>query len=124
MIPLTFKFGPTLCRSIAGQGQPGEIEFVKIAAREILFLMDTIDYIEAELAKLKDNLKKCINHKDDHVCAVFDLDWVNEDYRLYDLAWMGYPITASWNVHTWGFIPMNQTQRFLNIYDARMRKNL
>lgn len=100
---------------------------------EVDFLMEAADYCDRELKKYGDKLKKCINHKDlnpgnvmfdenDQVCAVFDLDWVNTDYRLYDIAWMGYQITASWDVKHWGEVPLAKMGRFLKLYDQTIKK--
>lgn len=97
----------------------------------IPFLTDTIDFCAAELERYRDDLKMCINHKDlnpgnmmfdeeDHVCAIFDMDWVNTDYRLYDIAWMGYQAIASWDVSTFGEVPLDKIGRFLAIYNQTM----
>lgn len=98
---------------------------------EIPFLIDTIDFCEKELAKYDKDLKHCINHKDlnpgnvmfdenDHVNAVFDMDWVNTDYRLYDIAWMGYQVIASWDTDSWGAVPVEQLTRFVDRYNKIM----
>lgn len=97
------------------------------------FLMETIDYCDAELKKYENSLKKCVCHKDlnpgnlmfdenDKVCAVFDLDWVNTDYRLYDIAWMAYLAMASWDTRSWGVVPMDKMGRFIHIYNETMLK--
>ncbi len=74
--------------------------------KQLPFLLDTTDFCSRELKKHAANLKKCINHKDlnpgnlmfgadDRVNAVFDMDWCNMDYRIYDIAWMSYQAIAS-----------------------------
>lgn len=100
---------------------------------EVEFLLETIDFCENELKQYKSGLQKCINHKDlnpgnvmfdenDKICAVFDMDWINEDYRLYDIAWMGYQAIASWDVHTWGEVPIQKVGRFISIYNKIMEE--
>ena len=95
------------------------------------FLLKTIDFCEAELNRYEGSLKKCINHKDlnpgnlmfderDRVCGIFDLDWVNLDYRLYDVAWMGYQAIASWDTRSWGIVPLEKMGKFLEIYNQTM----
>lgn len=97
------------------------------------FLVDTADFCGRELAKYRDDLKVCINHKDlnpgnvmfddnDEVCAIFDMDWVNSDYRLYDIAWMGYQAIASWDVEHYGEVPMDRINRFVDVYNRVMRE--
>lgn len=101
---------------------------------EIPYLMKMIDYCEGELAKYKSGLKKCINHKDfnpgnvmfdenDRICAIFDMDWCNEDYRLYDIGWMGYQAIASWDTRSWGAIPVERIGRFIRLYDQVMEES-
>ena len=96
-------------------------------------LMDHTDFCEKQLKKYESKLKKCINHKDlnpgnvmfdenDNVIAVFDLDWANTDYRVYDLAWMAYQAIASWNPKKWGDVPFDKLQRFIDVYNAEMIK--
>lgn len=107
--------------------------FTEYYDNEIPYLQETIDFLEKELAKYAPELKKCICHKDlnpgnvmfdenDKVIAVFDLDWVNTDYRLYDLAWMGYQITSSWDVDSWGEVSVDKIGRFLSVYNRTMRE--
>lgn len=105
--------------------------FTEYLGRELSFLFETIDFCEAELNKYGDALKICINHKDlnpgnvmfdedDNITAVFDLDWVNIDYRIYDLAWMGYQAIASWDTDSWGVVPIYKLKRFVEIYNQEI----
>lgn len=105
--------------------------FTEYFEKEIPFLEDTIDFCASELAEYKDQLEHCINHKDlnpgnvmfdreNNVVAVFDLDWVNTDYRLYDIAWMGYQVIASWDTDTWGAVPLEKLDRFIDRYNRIM----
>lgn len=107
--------------------------FTDYLKKEESFILDTIDFCEAELAKYEKKLKVCINHKDlnpgnvmfddqDRVNAVFDLDWVNQDYRLYDLGWMGYQISASWDTDSWGLVSIEKVKRLIRIYNETMLK--
>lgn len=105
--------------------------FTEYFEKEVPFLLDTIDFCAAELKKYKKDLKYCINHKDlnpgnvmfdndDNIIAVFDMDWVNTDYRLYDIAWMGYQAIASWDVNSWGAVPVEQLDNFMERYNRIM----
>lgn len=110
---------------------PNFKRFTDYFGKEIPFLIDTIDFCEAELNKYRKDLKHCINHKDlnpgnvmfdeqDHIVAIFDMDWVNTDYRLYDIAWMGYQVIASWDTDKWGDVPIGQLDRFIERYNRIM----
>ena len=107
--------------------------FTDYYEKEIPFLLDTIDFCEKELKENGDQLKKCICHKDlnpgnvmfdenDKVIAVFDLDWVNTDYRLYDLAWMCYQALASWETDSWGDVAVEKIGRFISVYNQTMKE--
>ncbi|MGI6109610.1 MAG: aminoglycoside phosphotransferase family protein [Eubacteriaceae bacterium] len=99
--------------------------------KEVSYLVNVADFCGKELAIYQKDLKMCINHKDlnpgnvmfdenDKVIAVFDLDWVNTDYRLYDIAWMGYQVLASWDTENWGYVPFDKLDRFVNVYNRTM----
>ena len=101
--------------------------------KELPFFLEMIEFCQKELELCKDGLKKCINHKDlnpgnlmfdedDQVCAIFDMDWVNEDYRLYDVGWMAYQATASWDSREWGSVPLDKLEVFLKTYNKTMRE--
>lgn len=101
--------------------------------QELPFLLDTTDFCSRELSRHSASLKKCINHKDlnpgnvmfdddDRVNAIFDMDWCNMDYRLYDIAWMSYQSIASWNTHTWGAVPIEKLTRFIDTYNRVMEE--
>lgn len=103
----------------------------RLMEKEYSFFMEMVDFVESKLAEYKDFLKTCICHKDinpgnlmfdseDQVVAIFDLDWVNMDYRLYDIAWMGYLAMGSWNHTTWGEVPLDKNKRFVEIYNQTM----
>lgn len=105
--------------------------FTDFFATEIPFLLDTVEFCRQKLMECRDGLKTCINHKDmnpgnvmfdenDRVIAVFDLDWVNTDYRLYDVAWMGYQAIASWDAKDWGAVPIDKLNRFIAAYNRVM----
>ena len=105
--------------------------FTDYFVKEVDGLCEAVDFCKAEFLKHKDNLKKCINHKDlnpgnvmfdddDRVCAVFDMDWCNEDYRLYDIGWMGYQAIASWDQDSWGEVPIDKLERFVELYNKVM----
>lgn len=107
--------------------------FTDYYEHEIPFILDTIDFCEKELEIYKDDLKKCINHKDlnpgnvmfdenDQINAIFDMDWVNEDYRLYDISWMCYQIIASWDVNSWGEVPIHKIKEFIDIYNKTIEE--
>ena len=44
------------------------------------------------------------------------------DYRLYDLGWMCYQALASWDVESWGVVPIEKIGRFIEVYDRTMRE--
>lgn len=101
--------------------------------KEVPFLMEVVDFCESKLREYKDDLPMCINHKDlnpgnvmfdenDEINAIFDFDWANNDYRLYDIGWMGYQAIASWDVHSWGQVPLDKMERFINIYNEEITK--
>ena len=107
--------------------------FTEYFDNEIPFLMEMIDFCREELGNHAETLKKCICHKDlnpgnvmfnekNEITAVFDLDWVNTDYRLYDIAWMGYQAMASWKTDSWGDVPVEKIGRFLQIYNQTIRE--
>lgn len=107
--------------------------FTDYFEKEIPFLIDTIDFCDSELAKCREQLKKCICHKDlnpgnvmfdenDKIIAVFDLDWVNTDYRLYDLGWMSYQALASWDTESFGDVAVEKIGRFISIYNRTMKE--
>lgn len=96
-------------------------------------LMDHTDFCERQLMKYQDKLKKCINHKDlnpgnvmfdeeGNIIAIFDFDWANTDYRVYDIAWMAYQAIASWDPNSWGDVPFDKLQRFIDVYNEEMLK--
>ena len=98
---------------------------------EIDELCRIVDFCSGEFAKYKDDLAMCVNHKDlnpgnlmfdddDRVCAVFDMDWCNYDYRIYDIAWMGYQAIASWDTDSWGKVPVRNLDRFVETYNKVM----
>ncbi len=107
--------------------------FTDYYEKEIPFILDTIGFCENELKIYEKDLKKCINHKDlnpgnvmfdeeDHIIAIFDMDWANEDYRLYDISWMCYQIIASWDTSTWGEVPIHKIREFIDIYNQTMKE--
>ena len=100
---------------------------------EVPYLLESIAFCAEELKKSKDQLKKCICHKDlnpgnvmfdeeNHITAVFDLDWVNTDYRLYDIGWMGYQVLASWDTNHWGDVAVDKIKNFVALYDQTMEE--
>ena len=105
--------------------------FTDYLEKEIPYLIETSRLCRAELEKVKDDLPMCINHKDmnpgnvmfdddDNVNAVFDMDWCNMDYRIYDIAWMGYQAIASWDTDAWGAVPVEEIQSFIDNYNRIM----
>lgn len=105
--------------------------FTDYFEQEIPFLLDTIAFCEAELKRSKSDLKMCICHRDlnpgnvmfneqNEITAVFDLDWVKTDYRLYDVALMSHQSLASWDVRAWGAVAVSRIKRFVSIYDQTM----
>ncbi len=129
------KWQTDLPASVAEKEQNPEVfrRYTDYLKPEVDFLLGTIRFCEDKLEQYKDKLKKCITHKDlnpgnvmfdekDRVCAVFDLDWVNKDYRIYDIAWMGYQAIASWDTKSWGTVPFDRMERFLKIYNETMLK--
>jgi len=105
--------------------------FNEYFAKEMPFFLKTIDFLEAETAKYESKVPMCVNHGDmnpgnvmfddsDRVCCIFDLDWVADNMRLYDVCWMGYQLMASWDVHAWGDVPLDNIKRFINVYNKTM----
>lgn len=116
-----------------GKTDPMFRRFNEYFKKELPFFLDMIDFMESETRKFDGKLPVCINHGDlnpgnvmfddeDRVCCVFDLDWVAENLRLYDICWMGYQIIASWDVHSWGAVPTENLRRFLEIYDRQIEE--
>jgi len=107
---------------------PAFRRFNEYFAKEMPFFLSTIDKLEAETAKYEKDMPICVNHgdmnpgnvmfdDDDNVCCIFDLDWVADNMRLYDVCWMGYQIMASWDADKWGFVPVESIKRFLDVYN-------
>ena len=105
--------------------------FNEYFAKEMPFFLKTIDFLESETAKYEGQVPMCVNHGDmnpgnvmfddnDRVCCIFDLDWVADNMRLYDICWMGYQLMASWDVHSWGAVPVENIKRFLGVYNQTM----
>lgn len=105
--------------------------FTDYLEKEVPYLVEMSAFCKGELEKYSDDLVMCINHKDmnpgnvmfdddDNVNAVFDMDWCNMDYRIYDLVWMGYQAIASWDTDHWGEVPVEKLQSFIDNYNRIM----
>jgi len=114
------------------QGDRHRKLFYEYCTRNLDFLLQTLQWCKERYRMTADQLPRCIIHgdlnpgnmkydQDDHVCGIFDFDWVQKSIRLYDVAWMGHQMLSSWRPETFAELDLARYRRFLQLYNRTMQ---
>lgn len=105
-------------------------EFIR---KKMDFILEKIEFCVPFVSRYLPLLPQTIIHNDinpqnmkydeeDHVTAVFDLDWIGEDKRLIDIAYFAHQTLSSWDTDHFGEKPLDLHRRYLEIYNNTMRR--
>jgi Ser/Thr protein kinase RdoA (MazF antagonist) len=118
-----------------------ELEKAERHRKFTTYFLQNKDFLYEQIAICKEKyhvyetmLPECFIHQDinpgnmmfdenDAVCAIFDLDWVAKGKRLYDVAWMGHQMLASWKEEILGHIDFNKLAMYIQSYNKTSEVN-
>lgn len=91
-------------------------------------LKKQVMFCKKEFGRYNQKLPKCIIHGDlnpsnmmfdekDHVTHIFDFEWVHENIRIYDIAWVAHQTLSSWDESHLGQMSLEKLCSFLSIYN-------